>query len=45
MQKMKKEILLLEYMIGLWNVAEQGFQIGMQLLTIELEDVYFITGL
>jgi hypothetical protein len=45
MQKMKKEILLLEYMIGLWNVVEQGFQIGMQLLTIELEDVYFITGL
>ena len=41
---MKKEILL-EYMIGLWNVAEQGFQIGMQLLTIELEDVYFITVL
>jgi hypothetical protein len=45
MQKMKKEILLLEYMIGLWNVAEQGFQIGMQLLTIELEDVYFLTDL
>jgi hypothetical protein len=45
MQKMKKEILLLEYMIGLWNVAEKGFQIGTQLLTIELEDVYFITGL
>jgi hypothetical protein len=45
MQKMKKEILLLEYMIRLWNVAEQGFQIGMQILTIELEDVYFLTGL
>jgi hypothetical protein len=45
MQKMKKEVLLLEHMIGLWNVAEQGFQIGAQLLTIELEDVYFITGL
>jgi hypothetical protein len=45
MQKMKKEVLLLEHMIGLWNVAEQGFQMGMQLLTIELEDVYFITGL
>jgi hypothetical protein len=45
MQKMKKEILLLEYMIGLWNVAEQRFQIGTQLLTIELEDVYFLTYL
>ena len=45
MKKMKKEILLLEYMIGLWNVAEKGFQKGTHLLTIELEDVYFITGL
>jgi hypothetical protein len=25
LQKMKKEILLLEHMIGLWDVAEQGF--------------------
>jgi hypothetical protein len=45
MQKMKKEVLLLEYMIKLWNIAEQGFQIGTKLLTIELEDVYFLTGL
>jgi hypothetical protein len=45
MQKMKKEVLLLEHMIGLWDIAEQGFQIGTQLLTIELEDVYFIIGL
>jgi hypothetical protein len=28
LQKMKKEILFLEHMIGLWDVAEQGFQIG-----------------
>jgi hypothetical protein len=28
LQKMKKEILLLEHMIGLWDVAEKGFQIG-----------------
>jgi hypothetical protein len=42
---MKREILLLEHMIGLWDVAEQGFCIGTQLLTIELEDVYLLTGL
>jgi hypothetical protein len=42
---MKKEILLLEHMIGLWDVAEQGFRIGTQLLTIELEYMYFLTGL
>ena len=45
LQKMKKEILLLEHIINLWDVAEQGFQIGTQLLTIELEDVYFLTSL
>jgi hypothetical protein len=45
LQKMKKEILLLEHIISLWDVAEQGFRIGTQLLTIELEDVYFLTGL
>jgi hypothetical protein len=28
LQKMKKEVLLLEYMIGLWNTTEHGFQIG-----------------
>jgi hypothetical protein len=44
-QKMKKEIILLEYMIRLLNTAEQGFQIWMQLLTIELEDVYFLTDI
>jgi hypothetical protein len=45
LQKMKREMLLLEHMIGLWDVAEHGFRIGAQLLTIELEDVYFLTGL
>jgi hypothetical protein len=34
LQKMKKEILLLEHIISLWDVAEQGFWIRTQLLTI-----------
>jgi hypothetical protein len=42
---MKSEVLLLEHIIGLLDVTEQGFHIGTQLLTIELEDVYFLTGL
>jgi hypothetical protein len=45
MKKMKKEVLLLKHMIGLWNVTEKGFQIGTHLLTIELEYVYFLTSL
>jgi hypothetical protein len=42
---MKSEVLLLEHIISLWDINEQGFRIGMQLLTIEMEDVYFLTGL
>jgi hypothetical protein len=34
LQKMKKEILLLEHIISLWDVAEKGFRIRTQLLTI-----------
>jgi hypothetical protein len=45
LKKMKREILFLEHMIGLWDVAEHGFRIGTQLLTIELEDAYFLTSL
>ena len=45
LQKMKSEVLLLEHIISLWDINEQGFRIGAQLLTIELEDVYFLTGL
>jgi hypothetical protein len=41
---MKKEIFLLEHMIDLWDVVEQGFRIGTQILTIKLEDVYFLIG-
>ena len=32
-------------MTGLWDGAEQGFRVGTQLLTIELEDVDFLTSL
>jgi hypothetical protein len=28
LQKMKREVILLEHMIGLWDVTEQGFRIG-----------------
>ena len=28
LQKMKSEVLLLEHIIGLWDITEQGFHIG-----------------
>jgi len=45
LQKMKKEVLLLEYLIGLWYDVEHAFRIGPQLLKIKLDDVYFLIGL
>jgi hypothetical protein len=39
LQKMKKEVLLLEYLIGLWDDVEHAFRIGPQMLKIELDDV------
>ena len=42
---MKKEVLLLEYIIGLWDDVEQVFHLGPQMLKIELDDVYFLTSL
>jgi hypothetical protein len=34
LQKMKKEVLLLEYLIGLWYDVEHAFRIRPQLLKI-----------
>jgi len=45
LQKMKKEVLLLEYLIGLWDDVEQAFRIWPQLFKFELDDVYFLTDL
>jgi hypothetical protein len=28
LQKMKSEVMLLEHIIGLWDINEQGFHIG-----------------
>jgi hypothetical protein len=42
---MRKEVLLLEYLIGLWDNDEKLFRIGSHMLEINIEDVYFLMGL
>jgi hypothetical protein len=44
-QNMRKEMLLLEHLIGLWDANEKDFRVGSQLLEIEIEDVYFLMRL
>ena len=36
---------LLEYILHMWNPDQQYFEVGAHVLTIEVEDIYFLTGL
>jgi len=37
-------VLLLEYMIRMWDANDQVFHVGPHTLEIEMEDIYFSTG-
>jgi hypothetical protein len=39
LQNMRKEVLLLVYLIGLWDNNERTFQIGPHMFEIEMDDV------
>ena len=36
---------LLEYILQMWNPEQQHFGVGPHVLTIEVEDIYFLKGL
>ena len=42
---MKAHIRLLEYIIGMWDSDQEHFLAGVHILPIEVEDIYFLTGL
>lgn len=42
---MRKQVGLLDKLIHTWNPDLQVFRIGNHILEIEVEDIYFITGL
>jgi hypothetical protein len=44
-QSMKKQVLILEHLIGMWNANDQVFCVGPHTLGIDMEDVYFLTNL
>ena len=41
---MKAHIRLLEYIIGTWDPDQENFLVGVHILPIEVEDIYFLTG-
>ena len=44
-QGMRAQVDLLMWLVNRWNVQDQCFIIGGHRLEIELEDIYFLTGL
>ena len=40
---MKAYVRLLEYIIGMWDLDQQHFVVGIHTLSIEIEDIYFMT--
>ncbi len=44
-QCMRKQVALLEMIVGMWDINDQAFHVGPHILKLELEDIYFLTGL
>ena len=41
---MVSHVQLLEHILWMWNPEQQHFEVGPHILTIEVEDIYFLTG-
>jgi hypothetical protein len=44
-QGMRAQLRLLEYLVHMWDVDQQVFHVGAHILEIDIEDIYFLTGL
>jgi hypothetical protein len=42
---MRAQVRLLEHLVQMWDPDQQVFHVGMHTLTIDIEDIYFLTGL
>ena len=36
---------LLEHILWMWNLQQQHFEVGAHILKVEVEDIYFLTGI
>lgn len=41
--RMQAQLMLLERLVAMWDTDSQVFMVGDQELTLEVEDIYFIT--
>jgi hypothetical protein len=44
-QGMRAQLRLLEYLVHMWDVDQQVFHMGVHVLSLEIEDIYFLMGL
>ena len=42
---MKSHVRLLEYILRMWNPEQQYLEVGAHILTVEVEESYFLTDL
>ena len=45
MSGVKAHIRVLEYIINMWDPDQEHFVVGVHIFPIEIEDIYFLTGL
>jgi hypothetical protein len=44
-QSMRAQLRLLEYLVHMWDVNKKEFRMGVHTLTLDINDMYFLTGL
>jgi hypothetical protein len=37
--------MLLEYLFHMWDINEKAFHVRVHTLTLEIDEIYFLTGL
>jgi hypothetical protein len=42
---MRAQLILLEYLVDMWDVNEQAFHVGVHTLTLDIDEIYFLIGL
>jgi hypothetical protein len=44
-QGMRAQLRLLEYLVHMWDVDQQVFHVGVHVISLDIKDIYFLTGL
>jgi hypothetical protein len=45
LSSMRAQVPLLEHLVKMWDPNDQVFKVGAHDISLEIEDIYFLTGL